>query len=263
MDIYAIIVVVYLVKAFLVMTVVAKMLDILLPPRCFACGDDVQDHGSQCAACWSKVDFISHPLCSCCGVPFDYVSNQADEEEGFICGDCAKSAHAYDQARAVFVYDDHSKKMILSFKHGDRHEGVPAFAIWLWGAAKIWEDEIDIIMPVPLHWRRLFKRRFNQAAEMAYAVGKLAGLGVNATSLKRHKPTRSQFGLGARQRQKNVQSAFSINDKDKAAVKGKTILLVDDVMTTGATINACAKALKKVGAKKVYAVSLARVVNSS
>ncbi len=245
------------------MVVVAKILDMLLPPRCFACGEDVQDHGGQCVACWSKIDFISHPLCTCCGVPFDYVSNQEEGAAGLICGDCALTKNAFDQARAVFLYDDHSKKMILSFKHGDRHEGVPAFANWLWGAAKIWQDEIDIIMPVPLHWRRLFKRRFNQAAEMAHAVGKVTGLEVDATSLKRHKPTRSQFGLGARQRQKNVKSAFSINEKGKVGVKGKTILLVDDVMTTGATLNACAKALKKAGVVKVYAVSLARVVNSS
>ncbi|MEX1146953.1 MAG: double zinc ribbon domain-containing protein, partial [Sphingomonadales bacterium] len=140
------------------------MLDTLFPPRCLGCGDEVDSHGSLCAPCWGQVSFIDGPLCGRCGLPFE-----VDMGAGTLCAGCMARPPAYDTARAVCRYDDGSRRLILSLKHGDRLEGVRPLAHWMVRAAASLIGQVDVVAPVPLHRRRLLARRYNQAAELARA----------------------------------------------------------------------------------------------
>lgn len=234
-----------------------QWLNLILPPRCFVCGEEVAAQGMQCAACWSGLSFIRGAMCAGCGAPFDY-----DMGADAVCADCAGNRFLFDRGRSVFRYDDASRNMVLAFKHGDRHEGVAAFGQWMAQVVEPWLDEVEVIVPVPLHWSRLFKRRFNQSAMLAQALSRQTGLPILPDVLRRHKRTSSQAGLGATGRRRNVATAFSIKPQDKPKIKDLRVLLVDDVFTTGATLNACTRVLKRYGAIDVSIVTLARVVNS-
>lgn len=232
-------------------------LDVLLPPQCLACGALVADPGTLCGPCWSRLRFLDGPACACCGLPFDY-----DVGEGAVCGACAQLPPRFDRARAVFVYDDASRGLILAFKHGDRTDFAPAFGRWLARAGRPLLADIELIAPVPLHWTRLWRRRFNQAALMAHALGREAGITVVPDLLKRRKRTPSQGGLGRLARRRNLRGAIVCPSSRRPAVAGRRVLLVDDVLTTGATADACARALKRAGAAGVDVLTLARVVRA-
>lgn len=230
-------------------------LDFLLPPLCFGCRVPIEVQGGLCAECWSGLRFITKPFCQSCGFPFAH-----EMPAGMVCGSCHRHPPAFDQAKAAIGYDSKSRPVILSFKYGERTQGLKTLAGWLKIAGAELLEEADVIIPVPLHPRRLFKRRFNQSALLAHALGDASAKAVDVFSLKRRKNTRSQGGLNARQRHQNVKAAFLVPADKRPHIKGKRVVLIDDVMTTGATVENCTKALKAAGAKKVFVLTLARVV---
>lgn len=230
-----------------------RLLNLILPQRCLKCDEILDSDPGLCGPCWSQIRFISDPLCTCCGLPLDF-----DVGDEGLCGGCAVSPPLYDKGRSVFVYDDASKGMILRFKHGDSTHGAPAFAKWMGTAGHDLLKETDLIIPVPLHWTRLFTRTYNQSQLMATHLSKLVPhTSLEPALLKRHKRTQPQGFLSKDKRVENVKSSFTVPQPH--LIKGKSILLIDDVLTSGATLNACAKELKKAGAKRIYALTLARV----
>ena len=229
--------------------------DVVLPPLCFHCSEPLDQHGGLCSDCWSELNFIRMPQCVRCGYPFEF-----DMESDSLCGACLKRTPSYDQARSALTYDDQSRSMVLSMKYSDRSEGLGSFSKWMTQVGQNMITESDLIVPVPLHPRRLWKRRFNQSALMAEKIGRLNKRPVDSLSLRRHKATEIQGGLSRRERHLNVRGAFHVSSKAKQKLNGKTILLIDDVMTTGATVEACSRTLKNAGATKVNILTLARVV---
>ena len=231
-------------------------LDALLPPRCLNCGAAAEGQ-ALCPDCWRRVRFLSAPVCETCGVPF-----AADPGPGALCGACAIEAPLFARARAAFAYDTDSRGLILAFKHGDRTDSAPAFGVWLMRAGAELLAEADAIVPVPLHWTRLFARRYNQAALLAHALGARTRIPVLPGLLARRRRTPSQGSLGRAARMRNLSGAIAVPDKRRAQASGKRILLVDDVLTTGATAEACARALRAAGARAVDVLTLARVVRA-
>jgi ComF family protein len=231
------------------------LLDALLPPQCLACRGPVDRAGRLCAECWRGIDFIAPPSCARCGLPFEF-----DPGAGALCGACLREPPLFDRAAAVMRYGETSKRLILAFKHADRIEAAPPFGEWLARAGAALIAETELVAPVPLHRWRLLARRYNQAALLAQAVGRIARRPVALDLLRRLRPTPSQGGLDAAQRRRNVRGAFAVRPHWREHVGGRAVLLVDDVMTTGATVEACARALKRAGAARVHVLTLARVV---
>lgn len=233
-----------------------KVLDFLYPSLCIGCRAQVAEPGSLCAPCWQNIDFLDGPACQCCGLPFDL-----DPGSDTLCAACLADPPSFDRARAVMRYDEKSRGPILALKHADRLDLVPGFARWLDRAGRTLLDECDVIMPVPLHRGRLWSRRYNQAAELARSLGILAGKPFEPMALRRVRATPSQGAMpSARARRRNMRGAFQVPSEQQTIVKGRAVLLVDDVLTTGATADACARTLKRAGVTKVSILALARVV---
>jgi ComF family protein len=233
-------------------------LNAVLPPLCLSCRAEVDEAGALCAACWDKIAFLAPPLCAACGFPFDY-----DPGGPALCGACTRRLPDYGRARAVMRYDEASRALVLGFKHGDRTHGAPAYGRWMARAGTELLREADLVVPVPLHWLRLFRRRYNQAALLAQAVARTAGVPVAVDLLARRRPTPSQGHLSAAARRRNVRGAFTVRPRRAALVRDKRIVLIDDVLTTGATAESCARALIRAGAAAVDVVVLARVVKGA
>jgi len=231
--------------------------DHLWPPLCAACDAPVQGGGGLCADCWDLVTFLGAPQCRACGLPFPF-----DPGADALCADCTRARPPYDRARAAFVYDDASRSMILAFKHADRTDLAPALVTWLRRPAAPLLADADIVAPVPLHWTRLLARRYNQSALLSNAL--CSGTGVSAIPdlLIRKRRTGTQGGKSQRARQRNVQGAFKVRTRYVRMLRDRRVLLVDDVMTTGATLDACSRALLRAGASAVDAITIARVVSS-
>jgi len=231
-------------------------LDVLLPPQCLACDALVSAPGTLCHACWHGAVFVSAPLCAACGTPFEF-----DHGPDALCGPCLRDRPRIDRARAVFVYNDVSRNLATGLKYRDRTHAAPALGGWLARAGRDLLANADLIAPVPLHRARLWRRRFNQSGLLAQAIAKNTGgePALRLDLLTRDRATPSQGGLNAAQRRRNVRGAFSLNARHHQAVVGARILLVDDVFTTGATLDACAAALLGSGAAAVDALVLARV----
>jgi len=233
-----------------------RALNLIFPPLCVSCRKRVGEAHALCAACWNAISFIEGPLCSRCGSPFE-----VDPGSETICGACLARPHDFNQARSLFRYDDASKPLILAFKHGDRLDHAPAFARWLERTGRPLFADTALLMPVPLHRWKLWKRRYNQAAVVAEALAKIAGVPHDPLVLEKRRATKSQGEMpSAKARRRNVLSAFRVPAEIVARVRGRNVLLIDDVFTTGATLNACARALKRAGAARVDALTLARVV---
>lgn len=235
-----------------------RALDAVLPPRCLKCGLVVAAQGALCPTCWQGLSFLSPPCCACCGQPFDF-----DLGPGALCGACTQAAPAFDRARSVLRYDEASRDLILAFKHADRTSLTPAFAAWLKRAGDELIQDADLIVPVPLHWSRLFSRRYNQAALLAVSLGNRAGKVAVPDLLTRRRATQKQGHLGRLARQRNVAGAFAVHPRRLNLVAGKRVLLIDDVITTGATITTCAKVLRQAGAAAVDVLALARVIQAT
>ena len=236
--------------------VVKALLDLLFPPLCLGCRGAVGQAGF-CAACWSALTFLDGPGCACCGLPFAV----ALEGETF-CAGCLAKPPAFDKARAILAYDNNSRSAILALKHADRLDLVPGFSRWLSRTGRTLLDDCDLIVPVPLHRFRLWRRRYNQSAELARRLAGDWKRNYDPFALIRARATASQGAMsGAKARRRNVLGAFKV--PDPAKVQGKRVLLLDDVLTTGATVEACARALKRAGAEQVHVLVLARVVKAS
>ncbi len=236
-----------------------QLLDSVLPPLCLGCGEIVETAGALCAGCWQGFSFIAAPQCACCGDPF-----AEDLGEGALCATCLARPPKFRRARAALAYDAHSRRLVLPFKHGDRTDIARACGGWMARAGTDLLAEADLIAPVPLHWRRLLARRYNQAQLLACAAVRAASLSTEGRLapdlLRRRRWTGSQAGLRARERRRNVREAFDIHPRWAGEVAGKTVLLVDDVLTTGATAEACARVLQRGGVRHVDVLTLARVV---
>jgi ComF family protein len=231
------------------------MLDVGLPPLCPACRDPVGDQG-LCPACWSKLSFIARPYCERLGIPFVY-----DPGPGLLSMQAIAEPPVYGRARAAVRYDDIARAMVHALKYGDRLDLAPIMGRWMANAGAELLAECDALVPVPLHWRRLWARRCNQSALLAQAIGRASGVAVARAALKRVKPTAQQVGLTRAERAENVQGAFRVPADGIAEVAGRRLTLVDDVVTSGATVEACARALLRVGATSVDVLAFARVVD--
>lgn len=232
-----------------------NIIDAVLPPRCIKCGKVLSGDAGLCADCFNEINFISEPYCKKCGHPFE----QAPGNRQKLCGKCLKTNNTpFRLSRSAVHYDPASKNLILAFKFMDRTDNAKTLARWLNLAGKdIWKEGADVLIPVPLHYTRLLKRRYNQCGLLASELQKLSGIAVDYTSLIKHKSTRPQVEFSGRQRVKNIKGVFSVKHPEK--IKGRRIVLIDDVMTTGSTLKECALALKKAGAKSVDTLTVARV----
>lgn len=216
----------------------------------------MSDPGALCPECWQKIQFLDEPLCACCGLPFEI-----DPGRETLCAACHARPPAFDRARAIMRYDEPSRGPILALKHADRLDLTPAFGRWLERGGRALIEESDLILPVPLHPYRLWSRRYNQSAELARVLARQTGKPAHFAALQRGRPTPSQGAMpSASARRRNMRGAFRISPGHKSAIAGRNILLLDDVLTTGATVEACARALKRAGAAKVFVLALARVV---
>ena len=229
------------------------LLNLLLPPRCFGCGMTIGGEGELCASCWRRITFLGSPCCACCGLPFAYEAGR-----DALCGACLREQPHYDRARAVFRYDEASRNLVLGFKHSDRTHSAKAYGAWMRRAGAELLAEADLLVPVPLHWTRLFARRYNQAALLAHAIHRPGGPPVAPDWLVRRRRTPSQGHRNRRARAENVHGAFAL--RPGRSVKGRRVVLIDDVFTTGATVAECARVLRRAGAAGVDVLTLARVV---
>ena len=231
-----------------------RIVDFALPPRCPGCGAVTQDEHRFCLACWQSLQFLGDPCCHCCGLPFEY-----DQGEGALCGACMAAPPAFDRLRAAVAYGDISRAVALKLKYSGR----PALAETL---AHFMQRQLGslsadaILVPVPLHRWRIWKRGYNQSALIAAALARRSGLRAELDLLRRIKVTPPLKGKNRRERALAVRGAFRVPDAAKPLLEGRTILLIDDVYTSGATAGACAKALKRAGAGSVDILCWARVV---
>ncbi len=231
-------------------------LDMALPPLCPSCRDPVGDGGGLCATCWSKLSPIERPFCEKLGIPFTY-----DPGPGVYSMQAIADPPAYARARAAVRYDEIARTIVHALKYGDRLDLAPVMARWMSRAGAELVSDADLIMPVPLHWRRMWARRFNQSATLCQLLSRASGVSTNFTALKRVKATPQQVGLSKSERAINVQGAFRVDAAGRAEIAGRHILLVDDVLTSGATVDACARALLRAGARQVDVLVFARVVD--
>ena len=229
--------------------------DLLLPPLAHDSPEATASAGLTPDA-WSRVTFLEDPVCDGCGAGFEMDGGVFASPR---CAACLAAPYAFARARAACVYDEASRGLILRFKHGDHQPFAPLFARWISRAAAPLLDEADAVVPVPLHRLRLLSRRFNQAAEIARPLAREAGLDYLADALVRQTRTTSQGGKSARGRRLNVKKAFALTADGQRRVRGRRILLVDDVLTTGATAETCARALLEAGARAVDLAVVARV----
>ncbi|HZZ89338.1 MAG TPA: ComF family protein [Caulobacteraceae bacterium] len=230
------------------------VLDVVMPPLAFDGGRGaaaMQSPGLSADA-WGKVTFLEAPVCDGCGAPQVY-------EAGERCPACLAKSRAFDRARAAVAYDDASRDLILKLKRADRTDLAALFALWLSRAARDLIEDSDVVVPVPLHPWRLVTRRFNQAAEIARPLARRAGLAYAPDVLIRRRDTPTQGGRSASGRRRNVQAAFAVPQRAWSKVVGRRVLLVDDVLTTGATAEGCARVLKAAGAGSVALAAVARV----
>ena len=238
--------------------VLGVALDFVLPPRCPACGLQTGSTGGLCTDCWRGLRFLAPPHCVQCGYPFEM-----DFGPGVRCGACLAQPPYYDRARAAVAYDDTVARILISFKHGDRTDLGPGLSAWMRRAGADLLAAADLIAPVPLHRRRLFARRYNQSMLLARPLALAFGKPLIGDLVLRARITQSQGHLSPAARRRNVEGAFRTNPDRKDALAGQRVLLIDDVLTTGATANAIARRLKRDGAAAVDVLTLARVVRET
>lgn len=232
------------------------------PPRSIATGEHLAGPGQLEPEIWAKLHFIMAPYCRRCGVPLDpadYIDLEAEQD----CAACIADPPIFGAARAALVYDDVSRGVVLRLKHSGDRSGLKLMARWMAAAAPDLVARADLITPVPLHYARLVSRGYNQSLHLAAALARLSGKPLAAHPIKRARATPSQAGRSVSARRRNVAGAFRISTLAGRAVKQRSILLVDDVYTTGATVEACARALLKAGASRVDVATLARVARPS
>jgi ComF family protein len=232
------------------------VLDIALPTLCVACREPVAGVG-VCAECWAKLSFIAQPYCPRLGIPFVY-----DPGPGLLSMEAIADPPAYQRARAAVRYDDVARTLVHALKYHDRSDLAPAMGRWMARAGEELLGEADVLVPVPLHWRRGWSRRYNQSGALAGVIERQSGVPVARDVLRRIRPTQQQVGLSRSQRASNVQGAFKVSPEKAHEIQGRRVVLVDDVLTSGATTDACARALLRARAAQVDVLVFARVVDT-
>jgi ComF family protein len=230
-------------------------LDTALPPLCASCRTPLANPGGLCPACWSRVSFIVPPYCERLGIPFTY-----DPGPGILSMEAIADPPAYGRARAAVRYEDVARDLVHRLKYGDRLDLATSMGQWMARAGRPLLDDADALVPVPLHWRRLWGRRFNQAAALARVVASDSAVPLLTAALRRVRATPQQVGLSRSARAVNVEGAFAVTQAGKVAIYGKRLILIDDVLTSGATVDACARVLLRAGARNVDVLVFARVV---
>lgn len=228
--------------------------DLVVPPCCVMCQTPLVEHHMLCAACWRQVRFIHPPVCDVTGIPLPY-----DAGGRAISAAAEANPPSYDRARAVAQHTGAMRRLIHQFKYGDRHDARTLLGRWLREAGRDLLPETDVIVPVPLSRMRLLSRRFNQAAMLGRELARQTGLPFDPHLLRRERFTASQVGKSRNERQANVAGAFRVPPRGRARLAGRRVLLIDDVITTGATAGACARALKQGGATRVNVLALGLV----
>lgn len=235
---------------------IAAAVDAVYPPVCTGCGRMVGQHRGVCPACWATLRLIERPYCEVLGLPFSH-----DLGAGILSADAIANPPVFDRLRSVAIHDGIARSLVHGLKYRDRTDLAIMMAGWMVRASDGTVEACDAILPVPLHAYRLWGRRFNQSAELARAIARLSGKPYLATALIRTKRTARQVGLGAAAREDNVRGAFAVTEAGKTALFGKRVVLVDDVYTTGATVSAATRALKKAGAGDVTVSTFARAMS--
>jgi ComF family protein len=229
-------------------------LDVALPTLCVACREPVDGDG-VCAACWARLSFIAPPYCPRLGIPFVY-----DPGPGMLSMEAIADPPAYARARAAVRYDDVARTLVHALKYQDRTDLAPAMGRWMARAGRELLEEADAL--VPLHWRRGWSRRYNQSGALARSIERESGVRVVSEALRRVRPTQQQIGLSRSQRASNVQGAFKVAADRSNDIAGRRVILIDDVLTSGATVDACARALLRAKAATVDVLVFARVVDT-
>jgi ComF family protein len=231
-------------------------LDIALPTLCVSCREPVDGEG-VCAECWAKLSFIEPPLCPRLGIPFIY-----DPGPELLSMEAIANPPAYQRGRAAVRYDEVARTLVHALKYQDRTDLAPAMGRWMARAGRELLNEADALIPVPLHWRRAWSRRYNQSGALARVIERQSGVKVLSEALRRVRPTEQQIGLSRPQRASNVQGAFKVASDRLSEIQGRRVVLIDDVLTSGATVDACARALLRAKAAQVDVLVFARVVDT-
>lgn len=235
-----------------------EVADLVLPPACPVCRIRLGSAGGLCPDCWQTVRFLERPWCERLGTPLPI-----DLGPGILSAAAIADPPLFTRARSAVSYEGPVPDLVHALKYADRTDLAPMLGAWMARVAHELAADADVLVPIPLHWGRLASRRFNQAALLAHEVGKLTGLPVATRLLLRTRRTPQQVGLGRDDRERNMRGAFSVPDSKKADLAGRRPILVDDVLTTGATLEAATRALLAAGARAVDVLTLARVVAPS
>ena len=234
------------------------LLNLVVPVTCSVCRVPVTGAGGLCATSWGEMEMISQPVCDAYGTPFVF-----DEGDGAVSARAIADPPLWDRARGAVMFNDCARQLVHALKYRDRHEVIPPMARMMGHAGRELISQADVIVPVPLHRWRLWARRYNQASLLGAEISRNSGVSIQSDALVRNRNTRSQVGLDEAQRGRNVKGAFSVPESRIPVILDQRILLVDDVLTSGATANECASALKRVGAVHVDVLVFALVSHAS
>lgn len=230
---------------------------LIYPPRCLGCGDFVESDFGLCGPCWRDTPFIGGTVCDACGAP---LIGDSDCTVAY-CDDCMITERPWRQGRSALLYEGNARRMVLQLKHGDRHDVVKPAQSWMANVGRPLMQPNMLVAPIPLHWMRFVRRRYNQSALLAQGLAKLLGLNYCPDLLLRPNPTAPLDGCGREERFERLKHAIKVNPRHQDKLIGRPVLLVDDVMTSGATFSSATHACLRSQASDVYVIALARVAN--